>query len=227
MNPRTALVTFVAVVLVVVALAQPVRQGAGGGATNVPATDGGPLGKQVPPVKKRRILPAPPPRTPEPVPVAQGAAGGFPGPSGQPLVGNGATKCTPTDPVNIGGHFWSDNSEYWAGQWNGWHNGTDFLADQGQPVYAPYNMLIEYLDYYGDSGRIGWYIQSRLDDQYLYYSGHLGDVFVKVGDYVPACTQIATIGVVNHTHVKIASPDKPVPCEATGCDDFEAYFETH
>ena len=149
-----------------------------------------------------------------------------------PVVSN---KCPVTQPsMQINAHFSDTNSEYWAGQVGGMHNGTDIGGDPGTPVYAPFDMTIEDIQYYSDPGRIGWYVQGRLGDGYLFYAGHLGVTSVQVGQHITACTQIGTIGDVYHVHVKIAPKEAPVPCEpyarpdgSPWCEDFEAYFANH
>jgi murein DD-endopeptidase MepM/ murein hydrolase activator NlpD len=144
-------------------------------------------------------------------------------------------KCPVTQPeMHINAHFSDTNSGYWAGQIGGMHNGVDIGGTPGQPVYAPFTMTIEDIQYYGDAGRIGWYVQSRLGDGYLFYAGHLGTTTVQVGQHVAACTQIGTIGEVFHVHVKIAPPEAPVPCEPYArpdghpwCEDFLSYYDAH
>jgi murein DD-endopeptidase MepM/ murein hydrolase activator NlpD len=143
-------------------------------------------------------------------------------------------KCPVTQPTVINAHFSDTNSEYWVGQVGGMHNGTDFGGDPGTPVYAPFDMTIEDIQFYSDPGRIGWYIQGRLADGYLFYAGHLGTTTVQVGQHIVACTQIGTIGEVYHSHIKIAPPEAPVPCEiyarpdgSPWCEDFETYFANH
>lgn len=146
-----------------------------------------------------------------------------------------SNKCPVTQPsMQINAHFSDTNSEYWAGQIGGMHNGTDIGGNPGTPVYAPYDLTVEDIQYYSDPGRIGWYVQGRFEDGYLFYSGHLGSTAVQVGQHVPACTQIGTIGEVYHSHIKIAPPEAPVPCEiyartdgSPWCEDFEAYFASH
>jgi murein DD-endopeptidase MepM/ murein hydrolase activator NlpD len=146
--------------------------------------------------------------------------------SAPPAPATGA-KCPITETMAVSAGFHATGSEHWAGQAGGMHNGTDFAGQPGEPVYAPFDFVVEDIQYYGDAGRIGWYVQGRFDDGYLFYAGHLGEVLTQVGARVAACTQIGTIGGVYHTHVKIASPDKPASCEATGCDDFDIYYREH
>jgi murein DD-endopeptidase MepM/ murein hydrolase activator NlpD len=135
-----------------------------------------------------------------------------------------AAKCPVTDTMQVSAHFWDTSSGFWAGQAGGMHNGTDFAGNPGELVYAPFAMTIEDVGYYGDAGRIGSYVQARLDDGWLYYAGHLDQVYVQTGARVEACAPLGTIGGVYHVHIKIADPSRPIPCEATGCDDFEAYW---
>jgi murein DD-endopeptidase MepM/ murein hydrolase activator NlpD len=135
-----------------------------------------------------------------------------------------AAKCRVTDTMAVTAHFGDTRSGHWSGYAGGQHNGTDYAGNPGDLVYAPFGMTVEDVGYYGDPGRIGSYVQARLDDGYLFYAGHLDQVYVDVGARVEACAPLGTIGGVYHTHIKIASPDKPIPCEATGCDDFEQYW---
>lgn len=136
-------------------------------------------------------------------------------------------KCLPTATGAISAHFSDTASAYWGAQYLGQHNGTDYSGQSGDPVFAPFGLTVEDIQYYSDPGRIGWYVQGRFSDGYLFYAGHLGTVAVQVGDTVGACAQIGTIGSVAHTHIKINRPGSPEPCEATGCDDFERYFNEH
>jgi murein DD-endopeptidase MepM/ murein hydrolase activator NlpD len=140
------------------------------------------------------------------------------------LQGTPGAKCPVTSTMAVSANFYSTGSPYWAGQAGGMHNGTDFSGQPGEPVYAPFDFTVEDIQYYGDPGRIGYYVQGRFDDGYLFYAGHLGEVYTQVGARVTACEQIGTIGAVFHTHVKIAPASAPVPCEASGCEDFEAYW---
>jgi hypothetical protein len=135
-----------------------------------------------------------------------------------------AVKCPVTDTMAVSAHFWDTSSGFWAGQAGGQHNGTDFAGNPGELVYAPFAMTVEDVGYYSDAGRIGSYVQARLDDGWLFYAGHLDQVYVAVGARVEACAPLGTIGGVYHVHIKVADPTRPIPCEATGCDDFEAYW---
>jgi murein DD-endopeptidase MepM/ murein hydrolase activator NlpD len=146
-------------------------------------------------------------------------------------------KCPYTDTMAIGegSSFYSTGSGYWSGQYGGMHLGDDFVGNPGDPVYAPFDMQIEMTGEYTDPGRFGKNIQARfLADHTLYYAGHLIDVYVSSGETVAACAVIGTLGATAgpHTHIKLASPDAPVPCEGSppgpgGCIDPMEYWDTH
>lgn len=146
-------------------------------------------------------------------------------------------KCPYTDTMAIGegSSFYSTGSGYWSGQYGGMHLGDDFIGSPGDPVYAPFDMQIESVGEYTDPGRYGKNIQARfVSDGVLYYAGHLIDVYVFSGQTVAACEVIGTLGATAgpHTHIKLASPSAPVPCEGSppgdgGCIDPMAYWEAH
>jgi murein DD-endopeptidase MepM/ murein hydrolase activator NlpD len=110
-----------------------------------------------------------------------------------------SSKCLPTDTGAISAHFNDTNSGYWSAQAGGRHNGTDYNGSQGDPVYAPFALVVEDVQFYSDPGRIGWYVQGRFADGFLFYAGHLGTVAVSVGQAVPACAVLGTIGEVFHS----------------------------
>ncbi len=146
-------------------------------------------------------------------------------------------KCPYTDTMQIGDNssFYSTGSGYWLGQYGGMHLGDDFIGNPGDPVYAPFDMRVESVGEYTDPGRFGKNIQARFAaDNTLYYAGHLIDVYVSAGQFVAACEVIATLGATSgpHTHIKLASPNAPVPCESSppgdgGCIDPIEYWNTH
>ena len=117
----------------------------------------------------------------------------------------------------------------------GMHLGDDMVGNPGDAVYAPWDMTIDSVGEYTDPGRFGKNIQAHVvSDGYLFYAGHLIDVYVSAGQLVPACTQIGTLGATAgpHTHIKMASPGAPIPCEGSepgpnGCVDPIEYWETH
>jgi murein DD-endopeptidase MepM/ murein hydrolase activator NlpD len=141
-------------------------------------------------------------------------------------------KCPYTDTMEYSAGFYSTGSGYWGGQWGGYHLGVDFVGPAGAQVYAPFSLSIEDVSRYDDPGRYGAFIQGRFDDGTLFYAGHLIDVFVQEGTEVRACTVIGTLGATAgpHTHIKLAGPSAPVPCEGAepgpyGCIDPIAYWE--
>lgn len=146
-------------------------------------------------------------------------------------------KCGFTDTMAVGdgSTFYSTGSGYWSGQYGGMHLGDDFIGAPGDPVYAPWQMTIDSVGEYTDPGRLGKNIQAHIvSDGVLFYAGHLIDVYVSAGETVAACTQIGTLGATAgpHTHIKLASPDAPIPCEGSppgpgGCIDPMEYWETH
>lgn len=152
---------------------------------------------------------------------------------GQPLA---AQKCPYTATMDYpdGSSFYSTGSIHWNGQYGGLHLGVDFVGSPGDPVYAPFDMVVERVGRYDDPGRFGANIQARFGDGTLYYAGHLIDVYVSGGQTVPACAIIGTLGATAgpHTHIKLAGPSSPIPCEGSapgegGCIDPIAYWEAH
>lgn len=124
-----------------------------------------------------------------------------------------------TIPEHINARFNDTGSSAWANQPGGRHLGTDFGAPNGSPVYAPYTMRIVKIGHYDDEGRRGDYVIGTLNDGTEYYSGHLGNVRVNVGDTVAAGNQIASIGMYNHTHIQL---------RVNGIlSDFEVYEKSH
>jgi murein DD-endopeptidase MepM/ murein hydrolase activator NlpD len=146
-------------------------------------------------------------------------------------------KCGFTDTMAIGegSSFYSTGSGYWSGQYGGMHLGDDFVGNPGDPVYAPWDMTIDSVGEYTDPGRFGKNIQAHIvSDGYLFYAGHLIDVYVSAGQLVPACTQIGTLGATAgpHTHIKMAGSQAPIPCEGSepgpnGCIDPMEYWQEH
>jgi murein DD-endopeptidase MepM/ murein hydrolase activator NlpD len=89
----------------------------------------------------------------------------------------------------------------------------------GSPVYAPYPMNVIAVGHYSDEGRYGDYVIGHLVDGTEYYSGHLQNVKVGVGDAVQCGQQIGETGIVNHTHIQL---------RVNGVlTDFEEYSKAH
>jgi murein DD-endopeptidase MepM/ murein hydrolase activator NlpD len=165
-----------------------------------------------------------------------GGGVGWPAYQAQASAPAAGRKCPYTDTMQIGAgsSFTSTGSGYWSGQYGGMHLGDDFIGTPGDPVYAPFDLVVESVGRYDDPGRFGANIQARFADGTLYYAGHLIDVYVTGGQQVPACTVIGTLGATAgpHTHIKLASPAAPVPCESSppgefGCIDPMDYWEAH
>jgi murein DD-endopeptidase MepM/ murein hydrolase activator NlpD len=113
-----------------------------------------------------------------------------------------------TRPERISARFMDTGSPAWRNQWPGTpmagrHGGTDFAAPPGSPVYAPLDMRIVKIGFYGDSGRYGYYVIGTLGDGLEYYSGHLQNVKVKEGDYVQSGDQIGQTNALAHTHIQL------------------------
>lgn len=120
-------------------------------------------------------------------------------------------RCMITIPEHINNHFFDTGSDAWVNQvftvkgktYRGIHGGVDMGAPNGSPVFAPYDMHIVAIGHYNDSGRMGDYVIGNLNDGTEYYSGHLANPRVNVGDDVKCGEQIAEIGYYNHTHIQM------------------------
>lgn len=119
----------------------------------------------------------------------------------------------------ISARFNDTGSPAWKNQPGGKHLGTDFSSPNGSAVYAPYAMHVIKIGHYDDDGRRGDYVIGTLLDGTEYYSGHLSNVKVSVGDYINAGQQIAQIGFYNHTHIQLRV--------SGALYDFEQYEKTH
>lgn len=151
-----------------------------------------------------------------------------------PAGPSGLKKCPYTKTMAVESTFYSQGA--WGDQFGGYHLGDDFTGNEGDPVFAPYDMRILGIDRYTDPGRFGNYITAEfLHDGVFFYAGHLIDTFVQPGQTVSACTVIGTLGATDfkHTHIKLGGPGVPEPCEglppgwSTGCIDPIEYWTTH
>lgn len=115
----------------------------------------------------------------------------------------------------------------WSGQVNCMHWGVDFGGKEGDPVFAPYDMLITAVDEYGPGPTMGQFIQGQLRDGTYLYLGHLKNMpAFTVGQVIPAGTYIGSMNEYAHTHVQLAP--HPGVCASNGtCIDFAAYYATH
>lgn len=149
----------------------------------------------------------------------------FFGSSSTPIISIGPSAGSPeqpspgghpvTVPENIGANFYSTGAAAWANQPGGQHFGTDFRANQGTPVYAPFPGKVVKIGFYPQSGLYGHYVIMTLVDGAEYYSGHLQNVKVRQGDIVTAGQQLGETNELNHTHVQLKISGK--------LTDFEAY----
>jgi murein DD-endopeptidase MepM/ murein hydrolase activator NlpD len=110
--------------------------------------------------------------------------------------------------INPNARFHSTGSPAWVNQFPntpmaGQHGGTDFLAPPGSPVFAPYDMHVIAVGHYSDSGRFGDYVIGNWKNGLEYYSGHLQNVSVSVGDDVKAGQQIGETNLLAHTHIQV------------------------
>jgi len=126
--------------------------------------------------------------------------------------GVSGSRCLITIPEIINAHFMSTGSAAWANQhilaedgqtYDGIHGGTDFGATVGSPVFAPKDMTVIAVGHYSDAGRMGDYVIGNWSSGEQYYSGHLDNVRVHIGDEVKCGDQIGQTNVYNHTHIQL------------------------
>lgn len=76
-------------------------------------------------------------------------------------------------------------------RWGDFHNGTDFGAPIGTPIYAAKSGTVENA---GPADGYGLWIRIRTDDGELLEYGHNNENYVSVGQRVTAGQQIGTVG---------------------------------
>ncbi|WP_333619777.1 M23 family metallopeptidase [Dietzia sp.] len=76
-------------------------------------------------------------------------------------------------------------------RWGTFHNGTDFGAPLGSPIYAAKSGTVENA---GPADGYGLWIRIRTDDGELLEYGHNNENYVSVGQRVTAGQQIGTVG---------------------------------
>lgn len=137
------------------------------------------------------------------------------------------SNVTPT--MEVGAHFDTRDCGSWGFQVNCQHWGTDYLAPEGTPVLAPFDMTVIALGEYPPGPTMGQYVQGTLPDGYVLYLGHLeGRQPMIVGDTLPAGTLLGFTNSLAHTHAQLAPPGDVGACAQDGsCVDFEVYWETH
>ena len=101
---------------------------------------------------------------------------------------------------------------------SGFHNGVDFAASQGTPVYAAANGIVEIAQHSLDKNGYGNMILIDHDDltfrdefgyimNYKTRYAHLHNVYVKQGDVVMEGEKIGTVGATGHVITKHAKSD--------------------
>ena len=134
----------------------------------------------------------------------------------QPIAQGHKSVVTREMSVNAG--FYDTSSSAWV---SGMHNGVDYGASHGSPVYMPFDCIYTMVGHYDDAARMGDYLMCNLLDGYEYYSGHLENVqSFGDGQIIPAGTLIGFTNEYDHTHVQLRD---------TGGNliDFQEYYETH
>lgn len=101
---------------------------------------------------------------------------------------------------------------------SGFHNGVDFAASKGTPVYAAASGVVEVVQRSADKAGYGNMIliahyDLKLHDERNYQTNyktryaHLHDLYVKEGDVVKKGQLIALVGATGHVIVKHAKAD--------------------
>ncbi len=111
------------------------------------------------------------------------------------------------------------------------HNGMDFKAERGTPVYATADGVVEYAGYRKGSG-FGNLVVLQHNFGFKTYYAHLQKVLVKSGTFVHKGQQIALSGNSGrstgaHLHYEVRfmyRPLNPGPFLQWGLDNFDALF---
>lgn len=111
------------------------------------------------------------------------------------------------------------------------HNGMDFKADPGTPVYATADGVVEYAGYRKGSG-FGNLVVLQHNFGFKTYFAHLQKVLVKSGTFVSKGQKIALSGNSGrstgpHLHYEVRHlfrPLNPAPFMKWGLDNFEHLF---
>jgi murein DD-endopeptidase MepM/ murein hydrolase activator NlpD len=128
-------------------------------------------------------------------------------------------KSVVTEGMDISAGFYDTGAAAWSG---GIHGGVDFAAPQGSPVYMPFDCAYTMTGYYGDPGRLGYYLMCHItQDGFEYYSGHLQGVQpFSDGQMIPAGTHIGYTNEYAHTHVQLRDT-------LGNLVNFEAYYNEY
>lgn len=145
----------------------------------------------------------------------------------QPIVVGGKYPVTPT--MQTSALFESQDCAVWGFQKDCQHWGVDYMAVEGTPVSAPFDMTIIALGEYPPGPTFGQYVQGTLPDGDVLYLGHLeARQPMQAGDVLPAGTLLGFTNSLQHTHAQLAPPGNTGPCAQDGsCLDFADYYRTH
>ncbi len=91
---------------------------------------------------------------------------------------------------------------------SGFHNGVDFAAVQGTPVYASADGFVDKVEMSKDKNGYGnMILLDHAPNNYKTRYAHLHEVFVQVGQVVVQGQQIGTVGSTGHVISKTAQSD--------------------
>lgn len=120
-------------------------------------------------------------------------------------------KFTYTDhrfPVDGPFSFGGDGAKFGAGRPGHTHQGQDVVADEGEPVVAPYGGKITYVAY--QAAGAGYYVVEDADDgrDYVFMHFQKGSTAVKEGDRVTTGQRLGLVGATGdasgpHLHFEV------------------------
>lgn len=100
-------------------------------------------------------------------------------------------------------------------RWGRMHNGIDFGAGHGTPLYA---VGLGTVTTAGWNSGLGYHVKITLDTGELVVYGHLSRIGVSSGDRVVAGSQLGEVGSTGrstgaHLHLEVRTPDGPIDPE--------------
>lgn len=148
--------------------------------------------------------------------------------AGLPVTNPGG-KSPVTVTMNVSAGFDTVNCAYWSFQVDCMHWGTDYVGQQGDLVFTPFDLTVTMQGSYPAGATGGQYIQGHFNDGYVFYAGHLQDMpQFEVGQTIPSGTVIGRMNEYNHSHVQFAAPGNYGACAQSGtCLDFEVYYNSN
>lgn len=149
-----------------------------------------------------------------------------------PLLYSGGTSqpdLAPVAPVGnssipaSSNHMWPVNGPVSQG-YHGGHDGTDFAANMGTPIYAATSGTITIAGFNNDPGGYGNYIQQDADSGETLQYGHVSEIYVSAGDYVEVGHIIGAVGNAGqssgpHLHFRVSGNDPVAWLKANGAMD--------